>query len=147
MLPKYKQKGFTMLELVLVVAMIGLLASFSINVSSGVIWRTDLHQAQSTTVSSLRQAQILAQSGVENVDWGVHIEESTVTIFQGNDFENRDETKDERYDLGSSLSEETIDVVFHRLSGIPYDSPTEINLTARGGTVTLTVNSLGTINY
>ena len=139
--------GFTLIELLLVVAMIGLIAMFSVSLGTNFLWRTDLNSALSTTVASLRYAQILAQTETDDVDWGVHLEDSRLILFQGNDFINRDIQKDEEYDLGSVTVQAPVDVVYRKFSGHPYESLNTINLTTNEDTVTLTVNEEGTINY
>lgn len=142
-----EQKGFTLLELMLVVAMIGLVAMFSVTVSSSFLWRTDLSFAQYTSVVGLRRAQVLARAQAYDSDWGVHITDNQMTIFKGNDFISRDALYDEEYDLGSVLVLVPVSVVYHKFSGKPYDNLSEINLITGQDTVAITVNSEGTINY
>lgn len=142
-----KQKGFTLLELVLVVAMIGLIATFSVTLSTGFISRTDLSRAENESVVGLRRAQVLAQMGTDDSDWGVHIEDNQLTLFKGSNFQERDSQIDEEYDLGSVVISAPVDVVYQKLSGRPYESFSEINLRVMEETATITINSEGTISY
>ena len=142
-----QQKGFTLLELMLVVAMIGLIAAFSITVGTGFLWRTDLSQAQYTTVVSLRYAQLLSQAGEENADWGVHIEDNELTIFNGSVFESRDVTKDEEYDLGRVTISPAMDIIYEKFSGKPYEDSSEIQLVTDQDTASITINSEGNVEY
>lgn len=142
-----RAKGFTLLELILVVAMIGLIATFSVTLGSGFLWRSDLSSAQYLSVVALRRAQILAQAQKGDEDWGVHIEENQLTIFKGNDFEDRNVEADEEYDLGSVTTSGEVDVVYHKHSGQPYDSSYEIDLVTQGEIIIITINSEGTISY
>jgi prepilin-type N-terminal cleavage/methylation domain-containing protein len=139
--------GFTLIELLLVVAMLGLVAIFSLSLSTNFLWRTDLNSALSSTVANLRYAQILAQTETDDTDWGVHLEDNQLILFQGNDFINRDILKDEEYDLGSVSVSTPVDVIYQKFSGYPYENLSEINLTTNEDTVTLTVNKEGTIDY
>ncbi len=141
------QAGFTLLELMLVVAMIGLIAMFGASLGSGFLWRTDLSQAQYSTVVHLRYAQVLAHAAQDDSDWGVHIENNRLILFKGNDFETRDEESDEENDLGSVTVSDPIDVVYHKFSGIPYLSSSEITLTTNEETAVIQVNQEGTLTY
>ena len=143
----FSTAGFTLLELLLVVAMISVVTMFSVTLGSGFIWRTDLSQAQYLTVINLRHAQILARAQVDDSDWGVHIENNQLTVFKGNDFDTRDTESDEEYDLGSVTVGTEVDVIYHKFSGEPYDSILEIDLTTNNETASITVNSEGTVIY
>ena len=144
---KKESSGFTLIELVLVVAMIGIFSAFSFSLGTGFIWRTDLSQAEIMTVFSLRRAQVLARANMNDTDWGVHLGNSALTIFSGNDFDSRDVSFDEEYDLGSVVVSSIYDISYQKLSGRPYLSSYEINLTANEETVTVSVNSEGIVNY
>lgn len=144
---KHKQAGFTLLELMLVVAMMGLIAVFSITLGSGFLWRSDLSSAVSTTVASLRHAQALARAQAGDMDWGVHIGNNQLIVFQGNNFVSRDITKDEEYDLNSVTILVPINVIYHKFSGEPYSSSSEISLTTNKETTIINVNAEGTVSY
>lgn len=139
--------GFTLIELILVVAMIGIIAFFGITFDFGFVWRTDLNQAEYLTVTSLRRAQILAQTQTDDIDWGVHFEGNQLILFQGNNFVSRNFIKDEEYDLGSVVVSASNDVVYQKFSGQPYVDLSEIQLTAKEDTIILTINEEGIINY
>jgi prepilin-type N-terminal cleavage/methylation domain-containing protein len=143
-----KRRGFTLIELLLVVALIGLIALFSVRLGSDFIWRTDLGQAQFSTVTALRRAQSLAQAQMNDSDWGVHVENSQLFLFKGNNFENRDVESDEEYDLGSVVASAPVDVIYHKFSGQPYQNSSEIDLTIIGGNIaSISVNEEGTVSY
>jgi prepilin-type N-terminal cleavage/methylation domain-containing protein len=139
--------GFTLIELLLVVAMLGLIAMFSMSLGTNFLWRTDLNSALSSTIANLRYAQLLAQTQTDDVDWGVHLEDNQLILFQGDDFMNRVIQKDEDYDLGSVTVSAPVEVIYQKFSGHPYESLSEINLTTNENAITLTVNKEGTINY
>lgn len=144
---KNKQTGFTLLELLLVVAMIGLIAMFSVSLGSGFIWRTDLSSAQSSLVASLRRAQVLARSQADDIDWGVHIENNQLTIFQGNNFPSRNVSQDEEYNLGSVVVSAPTEVIYHKFSGAPYENSYTISLASNGEISVININSEGMISY
>jgi Tfp pilus assembly protein FimT len=144
---RFTTGGFTLLELTLVVAMMGLIAMFSVTLSSGFLWRSDLSSAVSTTVASLRYAQALARAQMNDTDRGVHIETNQLIVFQGNNFENRDITKDEEYDLNSVTILTPINIIYQKFSGQPYVSFSEINLRTNEETTTININSEGTVSY
>jgi prepilin-type N-terminal cleavage/methylation domain-containing protein len=142
-----KGGGFTLLELLLVVAMMGLIATFGMNLSSSFIWRTDLSQSEYLTVTILRRAQVLAQAQANDTDWGVHISGNQLTLFGGNTFSGRDTSIDEEYGLGSVTISSPVDVIYHKFSGEPYNNSTTINLATNQENATLTINEVGVVNY
>lgn len=135
-----------MTEIMLVVAMIGIISIFSLNLSSGFLWRTDLTQATQITVNSLRQAQVLSQAQINDSGWGVHIENNLLTIFAGDDFNSRNSEFDEEYELGSVTSA-TTDVIYNKGSGLPEQASTQINLLSIGEIATIDINREGNIDY
>ncbi len=138
--------GFTLIELILVVAMIGLIALFSVTLGSGFLWRTDLSSAEYLTVTSLRQAQLFSQASVGDSSWGVHIENNILTLFQGPSFQLRDVQADEEHSLGSVTTTEPVDIIYSKFFGQP-NTIHDISLTAAGETTTITMNQEGTIQY
>ena len=141
-----KQNGFTMIELALVVAMIGVISVSSSSLASSFLWRSDLSGGGEITVASLRRAQVLAKAQSNDTDWGVHIEDNLLTIFAGADFNSRDISFDEEYDLGSVTTGSPVDIVYSKFSGIP-SSPLNITLVAAEETIVINVNTEGAINY
>jgi prepilin-type N-terminal cleavage/methylation domain-containing protein len=139
--------GFTLIELLLVVAMFGIIVMFSISLSSNFLWRTDLDSALSTSIASLRYAQVLAQTENNGVDHGVHFEDNHLILFQGNNFINRNNQKDQEYGLGSVFVSNPVDVIYHKFSGYTYENQSEINLTTNENNVNLIINKEGVINY
>ncbi len=139
--------GFTLLELVLVVALIGLVSFFSLSLGSGFLWRTDLSDGQYITVLNMRRAQLLAETAVEDSDWGVHIENNILILFKGNDFSTRDGIFDEEYNLNSVVVTDPVDLIYHKFSGQPYQNSSEVSLTSNSETVVLSIDSEGIINY
>lgn len=144
---KYKQAGFTLLELILVVAMMGLIVMFGTTLGLGFLWRTDLSSAVSTAVVSLRHAQALARAQVDDADWGVHMENNQLIVFQSNNFESRDITKDEEYDLNSVTILTPIDVIYQKFSGNPHNNSSKISLIANEEITIINVNEYGTVSY
>ena len=139
--------GFVLIELSLVIAMIGIIAMFTLPLGTNFLWRTDLNSAVSLTIASLRHAQLLAQTETDDMDWGVHFEDNQLILFQGNNFINRDVQNDEEYDLGSVVAQDSVDVIYHKFSGHPYGGLNEINLTTNDNVIILTISEEGVINY
>lgn len=79
--PSTKRAGFTFIEIITVVSIIALLASFSIAAFSGFSRRQTIVQASKEIESALKDAQSRALSSVDGENWGVHF-----VIGQG-DFE------------------------------------------------------------
>ena len=85
-----QQKGFTLVELLLVVSLIAVLSSFLIPGFSNYISTQNIRQGQETLKSDLRSAQNKALTGVSSSDptvsyWGLRIpsqDASTYTFFK-----------------------------------------------------------------
>src|SRR3990167_215238 len=87
---KCSKEGFTLLEVLMSVAIIGLLAGISIPVYRSLKIRSDLDIAVSVLISNLRRAQVLSQATQANLEWGVNLSPGFVTLFGGESFSLRD---------------------------------------------------------
>lgn len=142
-----KKNGFTLLEVLLVVALIGITTLLGTAMSSGSLWRTELQTAHYASVVTLRRAQMLARAQAYDSDWGVSIVDNEMTLFKGDSFVARDTLYDEVVTLRSVTVLAPVEVVYHKFSGKPYQSFSEIQLMTNSDTAILTINAEGTISY
>lgn len=116
----YKSGGFTLLEVLLSVALLGLIAALSAPMYLSFQNRNDLDIAVSTSAQSLRRAQMLAQASTDDDAWGVKLESPNLIIFRGTSFAARDTNFDEVYPLSSTLVFSGVtEIVFTKFSGLP----------------------------
>ena len=144
------KRAFTLIELLLVVAMIGLLVFVSGPIYQVFQGRNDLQIAGETLANNLRRAQFLSQGGVENSAWGVNISTTspTITLFKGDNFVSRDATWGEATTLSSGIIPSgLLEVDFAKFSGVPSNTGTT-TLTLNSQTVYyVNINSEGRVNY
>ncbi|MBI3589732.1 MAG: prepilin-type N-terminal cleavage/methylation domain-containing protein, partial [Candidatus Liptonbacteria bacterium] len=95
--------GVTLLEVLLVVAILAILLIFSIPVYESVQTRNDLSIAVMNSAHALRRAKLLAEASDGDASWGVKFGTSTLVLFRGLSFATRNPSFDEIFDLPSSI--------------------------------------------
>src|SRR3989344_2125704 len=124
--------GFTLVELLLSVALITVLLGMSMPVYRTLYVDNDLEIIASITADTLRRAQVLSYANEGNSSWGVHVSSDSIMLFKGSSFAARDASFDEISTLSAGTTPSGItDIVFTRLSGLPQTT----------GSITLTTNS------
>jgi prepilin-type N-terminal cleavage/methylation domain-containing protein len=143
-----KNSGFTMIEVLLSVALLAIVAGFSIVVFNSFYVRNDLDIAAVEIAQSLRRAQLLAQASDGNGVWGVKVQAGGLFIFKGADFDARDPAFDEFFSVPSSIVPTGLSkIVFAKFSGLP-DSTGAIILTSNTNEIkNITINAKGMVDY
>lgn len=143
-------KGFTLLEVLLSIAIISGMAAFSIPVYQSFQVKNDLDLAASKIIQTLIRAQMLSQGVDGDATWGVKIQTGSITIFKGTSFNTRDANFDEVSTISQSIILSPIilnEIIFNKFSGEPQTQGT-INLTSTNNEVkTITINSKGFVSY
>lgn len=121
------RRGFTLIEMALTVAMVGIISTSVLGFSLIVLRSNDLENAVTVTTETLRRAQTLARSGFNDDAWGVRIQPELVTLFKGGSYLMRDSSFDEISALPpavvpSGLSE----IIFSKSTGFPTTTGTII---------------------
>ena len=142
------EHGFTLIEMMLSVAIIGLLAGLSLPVFLSFQTNNDLSQTTEVVADTLRRAETYSRANYGDAQWGVDFASRSVTLFQGATFSGRNTAFDEPETIPSDvLVGFSGDIIFNKLSGLPASSAS-INLTSTGGSSsTLTINNQGMVNY
>lgn len=139
--------GFTLLELLLSVAVISALAGLSLPVYRTLLSKNDLDIAANSTVSSLRRGQVLSQAVDGDTTWGVKVQSGSIVLFKGASYAARDTAFDETFDVPTSIGiSGTTEYVFSKLTGLPQATGT-VNLSSESDARTVTLNSKGMVNY
>lgn len=140
--------GFTLIETVLTVAVLGVAVSVGAALLGSFQGRADLDGVQTTLVSMLRRAQTLSLTASEDASWGVHIENGVFTLFKGPTWSTRNTSRDEVYLLPQSVTSSGLSqVVFAQITGIP-DTTGTTTLTGKGGGESrVVINTAGTVEF
>lgn len=116
-------KGFTIVELLLSVAIVGILAATVTGFSLFFLRSNDLELALSATSQTLRRAQTLSRAGSLDSSWGVSLQPSAITLFKGQSFALRDMALDETMELPPTIAPSGLtEVVFSKINGLPQQS-------------------------
>ena len=140
--------GFSLVELIIALAILGILGAVAVPVYSGLQVGNDLDIAATAVAQSLRRAQLLSQGVDGDAPWGVRVQAGEVILFRGASFAQRDANFDERFDLSTSLSPAGLqEVTFARLTGLPTAVGTFTMTTPNGESKIISINGKGMVAY
>lgn len=143
-----KNTGFTLLEVLLSVAIIGILAGLGTPIYQSFQVRNDLDIAGNTIAGSLRRAQVLSQGVDGDTTWGLYVQSGEITLFQGSSYASRDVDFDEVFILPASIIPSGIsEIVYNKFTGEPQITGTIILTSNSNETRNITINEKGTITY
>ena len=135
------------MELLLSIAIIGLLAGLSLPVYRTLMQKNDLDIATTTIALSLRRAQVLSQAVDGDTTWGVNTQNNNIVIFKGTSYATRDATFDETFDVPTNVGlSGSTEIVFAKFTGLPQTTGT-INLSTANDSRSVTINDKGTVSY
>lgn len=143
-----RQSGFTLVEVLLSVGILGILATLTLPVYNMFAQRNDLDLAGQQLVGALRRAQIYARGMEDDSAWSVRVDATTVTLFKGTSFGTRDTTADETFSVPGTVTPSGLsEVQFSKFSAAPNTTGT-ITLTSNASdTRTITINAKGRVEY
>lgn len=142
------QQGFTLIEVLLSVAIIGLLVGMSLPVYETYARRNELDVTTQGAVSMFRRAATYARGVNENAAWSVRIETDKMTLYQGTDYANRDTATDETIVIPASItSSYTGDVQFAKLTALPSPTGSMTLTSTTNDTRTITLNAKGMVDF
>lgn len=140
-----KSSGFSLIELILVISIIGIIAGTTIPIGSSFLARNYLHNKTNELMTSLRNAQINSLAGKQNGQWGVYVGNDQIVLFQGASFASRDQVFDQSFSIPASVSISSGEIVFD-INGLPNQSISFNLSTNTGDSRTVSVNQLGAVN-
>ncbi|MDP4008576.1 MAG: prepilin-type N-terminal cleavage/methylation domain-containing protein [Candidatus Peregrinibacteria bacterium] len=148
-----KKKGFTLLELILVIAIFSIVVGGTILSLSSFFAKSQLTDHSKQIVNSLRKAQSNSMMRVKVSQWGVNFDSGggVVTFFQGASYSARDTNYDQAQTLPPSLSLNNIsfdsggtEVVFTKVNG-ETDDFGSLQVQGDIDNYTITINKFGQI--
>lgn len=141
-----RTKGLTIIELLLVVAIMLIIAVVSTPFYSRFFISNDVINVNNQLVGSLKKAQIYAIAGKQNGNWGVNYSNNYITVFQGTSYLLRNQALDEKFSVNSGITINNLStIIFTKNTGIPDLTPT-ITISAGNTTKTISINSQGVVN-
>lgn len=143
-----KQKAFTLLEILLTMALISVLFALSMPIMQTFQFRNEVQTATSIVAQSLRSAQLLARAGKNDSAWGVRLGSGLVTVFRGTSYASRDNSFDLKYQVSNKIAFSGItETYFNKLTGTPNTSGSITIASSYDVIQTLTFNAQGTLTY
>ena len=144
----HMNKGFTLLEVLLTITVIGFIAAFSVPLARSFLVQNDLDIAAESLAASFRRAAALSQGVSGDINWGVRVQAGGIILFKGTNFAVRDASYDETFDLSSAITPTGLaEVVFAELTGLPQTTGTTTLTSSLGQVRTVNINSKGMIQY
>lgn len=141
-------KGFTLLEVLLSIALIAIILGITTPVYVAFSRRNDLDLATDTATQALRRAQILSQGMSSDDNWGVEIQFGNIIIFKGNVFSTRDQNFDENFSISSAITfSGSNEVIFNKFLGDTSGGTINLINTTENATRTININSKGLVTY
>lgn len=144
-LPKFKNSsGITIIELLIVIALISTLGVMSISYYSNFLTQNSQDNTTYRLLQSLRKAQMYSMTGRGNQNWGVRYDspQKKITLYQ-----NGTSAFDESFTINSNTTAITSfsNVLFDRITGKPSSNQT-IFVTGIGLSHTIRVINPGLIH-
>lgn len=137
--------SFTLIELLLVVALMFILASSSTAFYSRFLIQNSVIAIQDQVIGNLRKAQTNAMAGKQNSNWGVYVASGAIILFSGDSYAARNTALDERSAYANSVAVSgPTEIVFSKVSGIPNTSGT-ISISGQGTSKSVIINSQGMV--
>jgi prepilin-type N-terminal cleavage/methylation domain-containing protein len=141
-----RQNGFTVIELLIVIALVVIIAGMSVSFYSRFLTQNAVANTVDQLVGELRKAQLYSMMGRQNGTWGVAYNSNKITLFQGNTFATRNTAFDELFNINTNISITGFsELTFTKATGTPSASPT-IVVAGNNNSKTITVNSLGVVS-
>lgn len=140
-------RGFTLIELILVIAVLSIVAMLSSPFYSRFLLQNAVGNTEDQLIGSLRKAQTYAMSGRQSDSWSVNYSSNTITLYKGTSFSGRNSAFDERFSVNPTVSVTGFsDMSFAHATGMPTPTSASVTVSSGNNIKTFTVTSQGVIN-
>ena len=134
-------RGYTFVEIILVVAIMGILGLSAFSFGSSFLTRNHLKNATNELVSSLRTAQINSMSGKNGGEWGVEVTSTQIKLYMSGD-----PVFDQTFDISKRVAVNTGNILFDHLTGNPSQALTFTVSNNIGESRIVSVNEVGIVD-
>lgn len=142
----HDQSGFSLIELILSIAIIGILTGITSVVYYSLQVKNGLDIAAVSLAQSLRHAELRARGSDSDSAWGVYLQTGSITVFKGTAYASRDQTKDDVVSIPAGITLSGIrEVAFAKFTGIPSTTGT-ITLATTTDSKIVSINSKGLVS-
>ena len=143
--PRLNKRSFTLIELILVIALIGAVLSFSTPFYARFLTQNSVSLVRDQLTSHLHRAQFNAMMSKNNGPWGVAFSAQKLVLFQGTSYAARVAAFDEQFSVNPSISITGFtEIVYAKTTGLPASTPT-ITIKGTGSTKIVSVNNQGVV--
>ena len=141
------KKGFTIIEIILVIALLALFAGFSVQLTFSALKQNDMEMTRSMLISQIRSAQLNALEQVHDGDWGIHVAPGSLTLFRGTSYATRLSQYDEVVSVPTHIQFSGLSsIIFTTYTGLPTQTGT-ITMSSDAFQSQITLNSYGALTY
>ncbi len=143
-----RSKGFTLLEILMSIALITVVAGIGVPVYQSFQVKNDLDVAVNSWAQALIRAQALSRATDGDSTWGAGIQSGNLTLFKGTSFALRDTAYDEVFDIAGSITPSGLtEIVFAKFSGLPQSTGTTTLTSSTNEVRAIAINSKGMVSY
>lgn len=151
------RKGFTLIELILVIGVFTIIFTSSTLVLADIIQRNSLQYSGYQLVQNIREVRTNALTQRNDSDWGIHFSYTSLphgyTIFSGPNYAGRDITFDINFELPEIVRVDQLnlgsggsDLIFSQSDARTVNFG-NLSLMADGETYFIVINELGFVDY
>jgi prepilin-type N-terminal cleavage/methylation domain-containing protein len=145
---KKKYSGFSILELLVTIALISMLFGMTVPIGIDFIAKNNITVAKETVVNTLRTAQHNSINLEQSSNWGVYTQQNSLIMYMGDTYATRDTDFDLLNQLPSGIAITSgMDINFTQLSGDTSANSNIVVSSARAKSKTVQINTEGVVSH